>query len=113
MRVWWIFILTQLVLSLTGDEAIIMMGPRETSFVSIRSTVGGSKESLPTSLCRTWGTWTYWANEGRLDRVPDSSSDNDEMGWVNPSSFDELYLPKDLPLPLIQVRMKSLLTCIE
>lgn len=51
-------------------------------------------QRLPSNLASSWPVWTF--ENGRLFKVEDHL---DEQGWVNPTSFDNLYFPSDLPLP--------------
>lgn len=73
-----------------------------TSFVSIRGNVGaGLSQSLPVSLTKPWKTWTF--ENGMIERVDDTLSTEDNVdGWVHPVSYDDLYLPSDLPSPRMQ-----------
>lgn len=59
----------------------------------------------------TWNEWTMDIfnvfgnnlNDGKIfcELVPDALNGDDE-GWVNPTSFDQVFLPKDLPRPSYQ-----------
>lgn len=48
---------------------------------------------LPRAMASSWPSWTF--ENGNLNKVDDDG----EEGWVNPSSFESLYLPSDLPKP--------------
>ena len=61
---------------------------------------GHSKaQSLPQSLVINWKSWTFDSTSDTLIPV---ENDEDE-GWVNPTSFNQLFLPSDLPLPKVIV----------
>lgn len=60
--------------------------------ISIRG--NSQMQYLPRSMASSWPSWTF--ENGRLDRVDDDGND----GWVNPTSFENLYLPSDLPTPV-------------
>lgn len=64
-------------------------------FVSIRG--GNSIQSLPINMAKSFNTYTYNEQTMNLEKVENDLSD--ETGWCNPTSFTELYLPKDLPIP--------------
>ena len=55
----------------------------------------GSCQYLPTSQALSWPVWTYDISESSL--VPVESDES--SGWVNPTDCDEIYFPRDLPLP--------------
>lgn len=52
-------------------------------------------QQLPASLTKTWNTWTL--DKGELVKVPTVASDSED--WVDPVSYESLYLPEDLPVP--------------
>ena len=60
-------------------------------FIKIRSS--GKCEYIPSTSISYWPSWTY--QNGELLQT----ENNDEEGWVNPITLDDLYLPADLPLP--------------
>lgn len=62
--------------------------------ISIRG--HASAQSLPKNLASSWKVWTFDTESRSLTSV-ESESENE---WVNPNSFEELFLPQDLPLPL-------------
>lgn len=53
-------------------------------------------QSLPAKITENWNVWTYDIEQRLLTPV-ESPLDGD--GWVNPTTFDSLYLPEDLPIP--------------
>ena len=62
-------------------------------------------QQLPISLCSSWPVWMI-PNSGSVEvvRVPDASDaetvdDASPLGWVNPHTFEQLWLPEDLPPP--------------
>ena len=79
-------------------------------FINIRGNVGtGMSEKLPVALTRSWSCWTF-EDSVRLEKVEDASDNegsdedgsiDDTIGWVNPMSYDDLFLPADLPLPKV------------
>lgn len=56
-------------------------------------------QMLPAAHCTSWPVWTCELNalDGQILEQVDNDS---EDGWVNPTSFDSLFYPSDLPLPL-------------
>lgn len=68
-------------------------------------------QSIPLTYASSWPIWIASPDGSTVTRVPDSSfsssgSDEDdnggtgvEAGWVDPSSFEQLWLPMDLPPP--------------
>ena len=63
--------------------------------VKISSLKGGGGQ-LPTSLCR-WPLWTATADH--VTKLSGAGGAEAEAGWVDPISFEQLWLPEDLPLP--------------
>jgi hypothetical protein len=69
-------------------------------FVEI--TNGGSiRDRLPASFIRNWPTWVLEEN-GNLIRIPDEEND---AGFVSPSSVDELWQPVDLKRPQMKLAL--------
>jgi hypothetical protein len=64
------------------------------NMISIRGTV--APQMLPYSLTSQWPTWTYLTDTDVLERVEDDLKE----GWVQPTSYDKLFLPSDLPPPI-------------
>lgn len=66
--------------------------------ISIRG--GNIHQQLPITLTSSWATWTleYENNCINLFKVEDSISE----GWIQPTTYSKLYLPSDLPPPLIR-----------
>lgn len=60
----------------------------------------GSSQYLPQAQALNWPAWTYDITESTLSEV-ESDGDNSN-GWINPTTFDEIYFPRDLPLPRCQ-----------
>ena len=80
------------------------------NFVKLRGNVGsGLSQSLPVSLTKSWKIWTY--RNSYLERLEDEISDLEEngednlLGWVNPISYDDFYLPADLPIPKMEGKL--------
>ena len=65
----------------------------KTTLISIRGQ--SVLQNLPISLTKHWDTWTLDSNI--LTKVENPS---DDTGWVDPVSYENLYLPEDLPLPI-------------
>lgn len=72
------------------------LSPSSISTISIRG--HPETQKLPISLSRQWKVYTYDFQE--LTSVENEDLD-DQKGWIYPSSFDTLYLPSDLPPPLL------------
>ena len=62
-------------------------------------------QHLPFSAASNWPSWTF--DKGQLKRVEDSLDDD---GWVNPLSFENLYFPSDLPIPLARPSLGVVVT---
>jgi hypothetical protein len=76
-------------------------------FIRVYSGAGGRQQSIPTSMV---GSFTRWIKSGdTLVPIFNSDSKGEEPGWVDPVSFSELWLPEDLPLPL----MRPALICLS
>jgi hypothetical protein len=64
-------------------------------YASIISIRGYTKaQSIPRVSTKSWRTWTFEDNKIVL-----VENEGDEDGWVNPTSYDSLYFPSDLPFP--------------
>ena len=63
----------------------------------------GSCQYLTNVQALSWPSWTYDISESILSPVESEDSgtgiDFIPKGWVNPTDFDEIYFPRDLPLP--------------
>ena len=68
------------------------------SYVSI-STGGMRAQHLPLTLCSNWPVWVCASDGSVVARVPDGEAEDEEGAWVDPRSFEQLWLPEDLPLP--------------
>ena len=83
---------------------------KPSQFISIRGNVGtpGTMQKLPITHTKSWSCWTFEDNV-RLEKVEDESDNEDsnvddvdnKIGWVNPTSYDNMFLPTDLPLPRV------------
>eukprot|EP01035_Chromulina_nebulosa_P033312 gene33312-44594_t len=78
----------------------------ESRIISIRG--HAVPQSLPASMTAGWKVWTFDSVSRSLEAV---ESESDEGDWLNPTSFDELYLPRDLPVPLARPALGVLLHC--
>ena len=65
------------------------------NMVKISSMKGGGGQ-LPLSMCR-WPLWIVSAD--RVTKLSGAGGSEEEAGWVDPISFEQLWLPEDLPLP--------------
>jgi hypothetical protein len=65
------------------------------NMVKISSIKGGGGQ-LPLSMCR-WPLWIVSAD--RVTKLSGAGGAEEEAGWVDPISFEQLWLPEDLPLP--------------
>ena len=64
--------------------------------VNIQIRGSSNQQQLPKTMARTWTTWTLNKEMNDAEKVEDAS---DELGFVDSTSFEELYLPSDLPIP--------------
>lgn len=67
------------------------------SMITIRG--GGLVERLPLAYMRSVSVHTFEPGTSVFSRVEDDLTEGEGEGFVNPTSFSELYLPADLPLP--------------
>ena len=91
---------------------------KPSQFIKIRGNVGisGVPEKVPSQLTKSWSIWTFEDN-ARLEKVEDESDNErkgdgheDDLGWVNPTSYDDMFLPSDLPLPKMDPAVGILFT---
>jgi len=59
-------------------------------------------QNLPITLTKSWDTWTVRLDDHSSFTKVEHPKDDGGGDWVDPTSFDKLYLPVDLPLPLCQ-----------
>ena len=60
------------------------------------SSLNGGGGQLPTSLCR----WPLWiASDDHVTKLSGAGGAEAEAGWVDPISFEQLWLPEDLAPP--------------
>mmetsp|Transcript_18258 Transcript_18258/g.18327 ORF Transcript_18258/g.18327 Transcript_18258/m.18327 type:complete len:318 (-) Transcript_18258:168-1121(-) len=76
-------------------ELLVLILGTKASFISIRG--HSPVHKLPFNMASSWPVWTF--ENGAINRVEDHM---DEEGWVNPSSFEKVFCPSDLPLPRAQ-----------
>jgi hypothetical protein len=69
-------------------------------------TVGRQQQSLPTSMVSNFERWIQSGD--LLMPIFNSDSMGEEDGWVDPVSFSELWLPSDLPLPMMRPALVAL-----
>ncbi|KAG8457022.1 hypothetical protein KFE25_000312 [Diacronema lutheri] len=92
-----------------------MVSASSTSTLSYVSIAGGSlmAEKLPLSYCQSWPLWcTSAVGDGRLAmrRVNPSADGDDERGsWVDPLTFEDMWLPEDLPFPSFHLALTLVL----
>ena len=83
-----------LLVALTASLGLVV--PDATlNMVKISSMKGGGGQ-LPLSMCR-WPLWIVSAD--RVTKLSGAGGSEEEAGWVDPISFEQLWLPEDLPLP--------------
>ena len=70
--------------------------PAAPPMITIRG--GPAVQRLPMSYVKTWPIYTFDATSATFEAVENEQSPAGE-GWVNPTSFKDLFLPADLPLP--------------
>jgi hypothetical protein len=61
-----------------------------------------STQQLPLSMCSSWPVWVAAEDGSSVTRIP-IASDEDVVpptSWVNPTTFEQLWVPEDLP-PLV------------
>ena len=63
----------------------------------------GPKESLPASFIERWPNW-FLEIDGSLSRIPDEET-GDGIGFVTPTSVDQLYQPIDLERPEMKLAL--------
>ena len=75
--------------------------------IAISSATSSVAQELPLSMVRGWPVWiarpdgtsvTLVPNEDTLSDHPEPSAD-DLPSWVDPVTFEQLWLPEDLTLP--------------
>eukprot|EP00960_Hanusia_phi_P034502 751118-Hanusia_phi.AAC.1 len=64
------------------------------------------EQKLPISMTDSFPKWIL--SEEKLRPFYNSGSYGEENGWVDPFSFDETWLPTDLPLPLMRPAIGAL-----
>jgi len=62
-----------------------------------------NKESFPASFIERWPNW-FLETDGSLSRIPDEET-GDEIGYVTPTSIDQLYQPIDLKRPEMKLAL--------
>lgn len=53
-------------------------------------------QKLPVTLTKSWKVWTFDSITEQLDSVETVQTGD---GWLDPTTFSQLYLPADLPTP--------------
>ena len=65
----------------------------------------GQAQILPATYSSRWKTWTCELSATKEEDVLLPVDNNDDEGWCNPSSFDTLFLPADLPMPMARMAL--------
>ena len=71
------------------------------NFIEITNLNG--KESIPASFVEHWPNWIL-ETDGTLSRIPDETT-GDGIGFVTPTSIDQLYQPIDLKRPNMKLAL--------
>ena len=69
-------------------------------------------QQLPLSMCRAWPVWMAVPDGSAVTRVPSAAAadrDGVPKSWVDPITFDEMWLPTDLPLPSLRAAVGCVL----
>lgn len=61
------------------------------------------KESIPASFIEHWPNW-FLETDGTLSRIPDETT-GEGIGYVTPTSIDQLYQPIDLKRPNMKLSL--------
>lgn len=64
--------------------------------MNIKIRGSSQQQQLPISMASKFKIWTFIKEMNDIEKVEDGS---DELGFVDSTSFEELYLPADLPIP--------------
>ena len=59
-----------------------------------------NSQPLPLSYCERWPLWVADSTGVALTLLPGFDEESEESGWCNPSTFEQLWLPQDLPAPV-------------
>jgi hypothetical protein len=91
---------------LAAGPIAVIVAQQKPATVSIRG--HAQVQSLPISYVQSWKTWTCELSKKKSEEllvpVEMDASDGElqPKSWVNPTSFDTLFLPSDLPVPLVR-----------
>ena len=64
-------------------------------YIKINAPGREREQRIPTSFVNSFGKWIV--NDGKLEPIIELGAL--EQGWVDPISFEEVWLPLDLPIP--------------
>eukprot|EP00957_Ditylum_brightwellii_P152301 11595245-Ditylum_brightwellii.AAC.1 len=82
-----------------GLQLSVPFSPKDLTVHKIKIAEGPKGQTIAVNYASSWPVW-YVTHDGQnVTRVPDTSSDELGGGWVSPSSFEQLWLPMDLPPP--------------
>lgn len=65
-------------------------------YVNIHKQQARTLQQLPLSYCERWPVWVCSPDAASVTQIP---SEGDGQSWVNPLTFEQLWLPEDLPPP--------------
>lgn len=91
-----VFVVLATVLA-SSCAALLNAGPPDQKLTSI--SIGSSsfaQQSLPLSYVESWPVWMASPSGDSVSLLPNTG---DEGDWVNPTAFEQLWLPQDLPRP--------------
>eukprot|EP00752_Nemacystus_decipiens_P007320 g6549.t3 len=89
---------------------IVKRRPAERNFISILSE-DGTEQALPVASASSFPLWVI---DGEIDRagrkqVTQVPGANEELGWVNPRSYTELWIPEGSPAPTMKLCLGMLM----
>ena len=68
---------------------------RQGQFIKIRGS-GKPCEYIPSGASKSWRIWTF-SRQGKISEVETEGFQGES--WVDPTSYSDLFLPADLPVP--------------
>mmetsp|Transcript_925 Transcript_925/g.1200 ORF Transcript_925/g.1200 Transcript_925/m.1200 type:complete len:287 (-) Transcript_925:370-1230(-) len=86
-------------MGINGLQTSVPFSPKDPTVHKIKIAEGPKGQTIAVKYASSWPVWYVTHNGQSVTRVPDGSSDELGGGWVSPSSFEQLWLPMDLPPP--------------
>ena len=83
------------IIGLASVEIVVALSLKSNHLIAIKG--HPTLQNLPQSTTAGWNIWTF---DSMINQLTPVEGKEEGDGWIRPTSFNKLFLPSDLPLPL-------------